>query len=111
MYIIFVQSAALTILLLNVNHVANPFVGHGHSGHHGRPVQTHVVMEKDHMTENLLGTMIQHSLKLKPKAAKQVKSEYSSSNILYKYLRSLSALGCMEAMGSMFGTMLRRRSG
>ena len=63
-YMIFVQYDALTILLLNVNHVINPFVGHGHSGHHGRPVQNHVVMEKNHVIELLFGTMIEHLLKL-----------------------------------------------
>ena len=72
-YIIFVQYDALTILLLNVNHVINPFVGHGHSGHHGRPVQNHVVMEKNHVIELLLGTMIEHLLKFQPTAAIQVK--------------------------------------
>ena len=80
MYIIFVQYDALTILLLNVNPVANPHVGHGHSGHHGRPVQNHVVVEKDHVIELLLGTMIKHSLKLKPTAAIQVKLTYFLRN-------------------------------
>ena len=70
------QYDVLTTLLLNVNPVANPHVGHGHSGHHGRPVQNHVVVEKDHVIELLLGTMIKHSLKLKPTAATQVKSTY-----------------------------------
>ena len=80
-YMIFVQYGALTILLLNVNHVANPFVVHGHSGHHGQPVQNHVVVEKDHVIEPLLGTMIEVSLKLKPTAAIQVKSQYFERDI------------------------------
>ena len=71
MYIIFVQYDALTILLLNVNHVANPFVVHGHSGHHGQSVQNHVVVEQNHVIEPLLGTMIEVSLKLKPTAVIQ----------------------------------------
>ena len=69
MYIIFVQYDALTILLLSVNHVENPFVGHGHSGHHGRPVQNHVVVVKDHVIELSLGTMVKFSLTLKRPAA------------------------------------------
>ena len=73
MYIIFVQHDAITILLLNVNHVANLFVDHGHSGHHGRPVQIHVVVGKDRVIEFLLGPMVQHSSKLKTIAAIQVK--------------------------------------
>ena len=81
MSLILKQFAALTILLLNVNHVANPFVVHGHSGHHGQPVQNHVVVEKDHVIEPLLGTMIAVSLKLKPTAAMQVKSQYFQRDI------------------------------
>ena len=73
MSLIFKHLAALTILLLNVNHVANLFVVHGHSGHHGQPVQNHVIMEKDHAIEHLLGTMKKFSLKLKLTAAMQVK--------------------------------------
>ena len=60
MFIIFVQSVALTILLLNVNLVANPFVDHGQSGHHGQAVQNHVAVGKDHVIEFLLGTMIEN---------------------------------------------------
>ena len=73
MSLIFVQFAALTILLLNVNHVENPFVVHGPIGHHGQPVQNHVIMEKDHAIEHLLGTTKEFSLKLKLTAAMQVK--------------------------------------
>ena len=69
MYIIFVQYDALMILPLNVNPVANPFVDHGHSGHHGRPVQNHVVVVKDHVIELSLGTMVKFLLTLKPPAA------------------------------------------
>ena len=69
MCLIFVLYGALTIQLLNVNHVANPFVVRGHSGHHGRSVQNHVVLGKDHAIEHSLGTMVEHSLKLKPTAA------------------------------------------
>ena len=81
MSLIFEQFAALTILLLNVNHVANPFVVHGHIGHHGQSVQNHVVVEQNHVIEPLLGMIIEVSLTLKPEAAMQVKSQYFQRDI------------------------------
>ena len=81
MYLIFVQYDALMTLLLNVNPVPNPLVGHGHSGHHGQPVQNHVVAGKDHVIELSLGTMVKFSLKLKPPAAIQVK--FNNSHVIF----------------------------